>query len=224
MFQTSQIKAVILDLDGTLLHTLPDLVAGANGMLCTMGFLPLPAEKIGHFVGKGAENLVMRCLESYLTPAQSQAMHARAMGAFEREYDAVNGQFAELYPGVIEGLEAFKAKGLRMAVVTNKPCQFAFPLLEAKGLSPYFELVLGGDSLPQRKPDPAPMLHVAQQFGLAAHEILAIGDSSNDALAARAAGMPAFLVPYGYNHGQAIDQSPSDGIVSSIAQAAQLLA
>jgi phosphoglycolate phosphatase len=206
------------------LHTLPDLVAGANGMLCTMGFLPLPAAKIGQFVGKGAANLVLRCLESYLTPTQSQAMHARALAAFEREYDAVNGQFAELFPGVIEGLDAFKAKGLRLAVVTNKPCQFAFPLLQAKGLTGYFDLILGGDSLPQRKPDPAPMLHVAQQFGLAPNEILAIGDSSNDAMAARAAGMPVFLVPYGYNHGEPIDQSPSNGIVSSIAQAAQQLA
>jgi phosphoglycolate phosphatase len=136
----------------------------------------------------------------------------------------VNGQFAELFPGVIEGLDAFKAKGLRLAVVTNKPCQFAFPLLQAKGLTGYFDLILGGDSLPQRKPDPAPMLHVAQQFGLAPNEILAIGDSSNDAMAARAAGMPVFLVPYGYNHGEPIDQSPSNGIVSSIAQAAQQLA
>jgi phosphoglycolate phosphatase len=224
MLAAGQIKAVIIDLDGTLLHTLPDLVAGANGMLCTMGFSPLPADQIGTFVGKGAANLVLRCLQSYLTPEQSQAMHARALAVFEREYHAVNGEFAELFPGVIEGLEAFKAKGLRMAVVTNKPCQFAFPLLDAKGLTPYFELVLGGDSLPQRKPDPAPLLHVAEKFGLRPEEVLAIGDSSNDAQAARAAGMPVFLVPYGYNHGEPIDQSPSDGIVSSIAQAAQRIA
>ena len=217
------VRAVILDLDGTLLHTLPDLVAGANAMLSELGFAPLPAHQIGDFVGKGASNLVSRCLQVYLSPGECEVLHPRALSVFEVHYARVNGEYAEVFPGVVEGLEAMRAMGLRLALVTNKPYQFTPPLLKAKGLWDYFELALGGDSLPHKKPDPAPFLHVAKVFGLPAQQVLTIGDSSNDALAGKAAGMPVLLVPYGYNHGEAIDRSPSDGIVSSIAQAASLL-
>jgi phosphoglycolate phosphatase len=217
------IRAVIIDLDGTLLHTLPDMMLAANAMLRELGHDHLPEATIESFVGKGAAHLVMRCLGAERNCAPEPKTLSHALTVFERHYHAVNGQQAQLYPGVLEGLDALVAAGLRLAVVTNKPLQFALPVLKQKQLDHYFELVLGGDSLPQKKPHPAPMWHVANTFNLAAHQLLAVGDSSNDALAARAAGMPVLLLPYGYNHGEPVDRVDCNGIVESIAQAAALV-
>jgi phosphoglycolate phosphatase len=122
---------------------------------------------------------------------------------------------------VVEGVAAMRAKGLRLACVTNKPKSFADPLLEHFGLAQCFELIVGGDSLPLRKPDPMPMLHVAQRFEIDPLEIVAIGDSLNDALAARAAGMPVFAVPYGYNEGRDVRTLDVDAVFDSLLIAAQ---
>jgi phosphoglycolate phosphatase len=124
---------------------------------------------------------------------------------------------------VIAGLESMKSQGMRMACVTNKPIAFATPLLAQKGLSSYFELVYGGDSLPRKKPDPMPLLQVCTDFGLDPHQVVAIGDSSNDAEAARAAGCFVLTVPYGYNHGRPIHETDSDGIVDTLLEAATLI-
>ncbi|MDZ4057148.1 MAG: HAD-IA family hydrolase, partial [Polynucleobacter sp.] len=120
-------------------------------------------------------------------------------------------------------LHVLQALGLRLACVTNKPLALAKPLLEKTGLLPYFEIVYGGDCLPVKKPDPGPFLQVCADFQLPASQVVAIGDSSNDAQAARAAGCRVLAVPYGYNHGQPIHEVDSDGIVSSLLDAAQLL-
>jgi phosphoglycolate phosphatase len=116
-----------------------------------------------------------------------------------------------------------QAMGLRMACVTNKPIAFARPLLDKKGLAPYFEIVYGGECLPRKKPDPMPLLQVCADFALAPAQVVAIGDSSNDAEAARAAGCFVLTVPYGYNHGRSIHETDSDGIVSSLLEAATLI-
>jgi phosphoglycolate phosphatase len=214
-------RAVIIDLDGTLLDTAADLAAATNRMRAELGLAPLGERVIAGYVGKGSEVLVHRALAGSLEGRVDDALHARALASFFGHYQAENGRHARPYPGVREGLDAMRAKGLRLACVTNKPHAFTLPLLQRCGMLADFELVVGGDSLPRRKPDPLPMLHVARVFGLPAAQVVAIGDSLNDAQAARAAGMPVLSVPYGYNEGVDVRSLDVDGIVDSLLDAAQ---
>ncbi|MBN9430313.1 MAG: phosphoglycolate phosphatase [Burkholderiales bacterium] len=218
------IRAVIIDLDGTLLDTIPDLAAASNAMRVDLGLPPLSQQTIARYVGKGAEILVHRALTDSLDGRVAAEHFERGMAAFHHHYERENGRHARLYPGVAEGLAAMRALGLRLACVTNKPQQFADPLLVRAGLAPYFELTLGGDALPRRKPDPLPLLHVGERFGAPPAQTLMIGDSSNDARAARAAGMPVLVVPYGYNEGQPVSSIDADGVVESLLQAADWIA
>ena len=172
------------------------------------------------FVGKGSENLMRRVLAVDYDEAGVEQYFAAALTSYQEHYEDINGKYATLYPQVIEGLQALQQKGLRLACVTNKPIAFALPLLEKKGLRPYFDIVYGGDSLARKKPDPLPLLQVCQDFSLEPSQVVAIGDSSNDALAARAAGCRVLNVPYGYNHGEPIHNVDSDGIVLTLLDAA----
>jgi phosphoglycolate phosphatase len=217
------IRAVILDLDGTLLDTVADLAAAANAVRLDFGLAALPDERIGHYVGKGAESLMHRSVSDAQDGKLDEVSLRRAMSSFERHYTRENGRQAQLYPGVEEGIRAMKAKGLRLCCVTNKPRAFSLQLLQQKGLLGDFEFVIGGDSLPRRKPDPLPMLTACKRFGLPAAQVVAIGDSLNDALAARAAGIPVMAVPYGYNEGQGIETLDVDAIVATLVAAAALL-
>ena len=217
-------RAVIVDLDGTMVHTTPDFQVAINRMRAELNLAPLSLATITDFVGQGSENLMRRVLAVDFEAAQVEAHFEQAMAAYQRHYLVINGDHSSVYPGVHEGLNAMKAQGLRLACVTNKPIAFALPLLEKTGLRHYFELVYGGDSLPKKKPDPLPMLTVCKDFSLQASQVVAIGDSSNDAQAARAAGCPVLTVPYGYNHGQPVQSIDSDGIVETLLVAAHLLA
>lgn len=217
------IRAVILDLDGTMLHTAQDLHITVNRMRADLGLAPLTLATAISFVGKGAENLVRRAIATDFSAEQVEQHYAQAMRLFEQHYAAVNGEFATTFPGVHEGLQVMRDKGLRLACVTNKPMAFTLPLLEKTGLHDYFEIVYGGDSFTKKKPDPVQLLQVCTDFNLAPSQVLAIGDSINDTQAARAAGCKVFVVPYGYNHGQAIQELDSDGIVSSLLEAAHLI-
>lgn len=223
MSRPIRVRAAILDLDGTLLDTAADLAAATNLMRAELGLAPLAERTVAGYVGKGSEVLVHRALAGSLDGRVDEALHARALASFYRHYQVENGRHARPYPGVREGLDLMRAKGLRLACVTNKPQGFTVPLLERCGMLADFELVVGGDSLPRKKPDPLPMLHVAQTFGLPAAQVVAIGDSLNDAQAARAAGMPVLSVPYGYNEGLDVRSLDVDGIVDSLADAAQRL-
>ena len=216
-------RAVVIDLDGTLLDTAADLAAAINRMLVELGREPLPRSTVATYVGKGAEVLVHRALGGGLDARVDAATHARGHDAFLRHYADENGRHARAYEGVADGLSAMRGKGLRLACVTNKPQAFAEPLLERCGLAGHFELVVGGDRLPARKPDPMPMLHAARVLGAAPAEVVAIGDSVNDALAARAAGMAVLAVPYGYNEGHDVRTLDVDGIVGSLREAADLI-
>lgn len=215
--------AVIIDLDGTLLDTVADLAAAVNAMLLQVGQSPLPVSRVAEHVGKGAEVLVHRALTDSPDGRVSPERFEPAYRAFLAHYGRENGRHARIYPGVVEGLDAMRAMGLRLAVVTNKPSDFTGPLLGQCGLAHFFDLVVSGDSLPRRKPDPLPMLHVCEIFGLPASQVVAIGDSLNDAIAARAAGMPVFVVPYGYNEGHDVHSLEADAIVDSLLEAAALL-
>jgi len=213
----------IIDLDGTLLDTAADLAAGTNAMLAELGRAPLPVEEVARYVGKGGEVLVHRALTRSLDGRVDAGLAARAMQSFLRHYARENGAHCRIYPGVVEGLEAMRGRGLKLACVTNKPQAFSEALLAAQGLAPYFDMIVGGDRLPRRKPDPLPMLHVCERFGIAPGRMVAIGDSDNDAAAARAAGVPVLVVPYGYNEGRPAESIDADGIVASLADVPPLL-
>lgn len=214
-------RAVLIDLDGTLVDTIPDLGAAANAMLAELGAAPLPLADIATFVGKGTTVLVSRCLAAARPAlATDDAAVVSALSIFNRHYHAVNGRESRLYPGVLEGLAAFRAQGAALAVVTNKPTEFTLPLLERTGLAEWFDVVVCGDTCEKKKPDPMPLLYACHQLGCLPGEALAIGDSINDALAARAAGIKVLAVPYGYNEGLEVQGLDIDGIVFGIDEAA----
>ena len=217
------VRGVIIDLDGTLLDTAPDLVEAANRMRVELGMPPLPFATVVSFVGKGAERLVHRVLTGSLDGHAPRAEFEPAYARFLRLYREENGRQTREFPGVRPGLDAMRAMGLRLACVTNKPREFTEPLLECCDLARYFALVVSGDTLPQKKPDPAPLLHVSRAFGFPPAQMLAIGDSLNDALAARAAGMSVLSVPYGYNEGADVHGLDVDGIVPTLLAASLLI-
>ena len=187
------IKAVLIDLDGTLLDTVPDLADAANAMLAELGRLTLPADTIRDFVGKGIPNLVGRCLGYRGESGAPDAVAALAV--FKHHYAAVNGRKTRIYPGVLEGLRAMRAAGLKTACVTNKAAAFTEQLLAATGLAALLDMTVSGDTLAEKKPHPLPFLHICERFGIAPAEALVIGDSRNDVAGARAAGCPVFCVP-----------------------------
>lgn len=227
----NRFDAALVDLDGTLVDTLGDFVAVLNHMLAD---LPAPfsaaqvrASEVARLVGKGSENLIKAVLTQVLTaqaPASSaattnfDALYPLAWQRYQHHYQMINGQFAVVYPGVLQGLQQLRAAGKRLACLTNKPTAFAQVLLRAKGLEGFFDVVYGGDAFERRKPDPLPLLKACEVLGSQPQRTLMIGDSSNDAQAARAAGCPVWLVRYGYNHGQPIDAVPADAYLDSLAE------
>jgi phosphoglycolate phosphatase len=217
------IRGAIIDLDGTMVDTAHDFHMAINAMREELGLAPMALEVILGFVGKGSENLVHRVLQHDLAQADAEQSFPAALDSYQRHYGRVNGLHSALYPGVIEGLQALKERGLRLACVTNKPFAYAVDLLEKMGLRRFFDVVYGGDSFAKKKPDPMPLLQVCANFDLAPQQVIAIGDSSNDAQAARAAGCPVLLLPYGYNHGESVQNVESDGIVPTLMHAAQLI-
>jgi phosphoglycolate phosphatase len=218
-----RVKAVTIDLDGTLADSIPDLATAANMMLRELGRSEFPVERIRDFVGKGIPRLVERALAGTIDGTASTEEMSRALPVFERFYTQVNGRHSVLYPGVKEGLEEFRAMQMPLACVTNKSGRFTVPLLEQLGIAQFFEQIIGGDALPHKKPHPAQLLHACKGFGIKPAEMLMIGDSGNDARAARAAGCPVFCVPYGYNEGQDVRQLDVDAIVSSLIEAKRLI-
>ncbi|MDK9725596.1 MAG: phosphoglycolate phosphatase [Sterolibacteriaceae bacterium MAG5] len=218
------VKAVLLDLDGTLLDTVLDLHAAACGMQRDLGRPEIPVEDIRAYVGRGIPNLVKRVLAGALEAADDPAPPpADALASFKRHYAEVNGRAAKPFPGVMEGLAALKAQGLPLGVITNKAAAFTGPLLERTGLAPYFDVVVAGDQLPKPKPDPMPVVWACGRLGVSPADTLLIGDSVHDFKAGRAAGCRVFLVPYGYNEGQDVRGLDCDAIVATILDAANLI-
>ena len=206
--------SVTFDLDGTLLDTVADLAEACRRMLLELGEPPRSLAEIHAFVGKGMAVLVERCLTRGVPP-EARRLQA-GIEAFKRHYLEVNGQQAVLYPGVLAGLEAWKAAGIPLGVVTNKPGLFTEALLERSGLASYFDVVVSGDTTPYKKPRPEPLLHGVALLGTTPQRNLHVGDSLNDIEAARAAGCPVFCVPYGYNEGRPVDSAECDALVSDL--------
>ena len=206
------IQAIMIDLDGTLVHTLGDFAAAINRML---GDLDLPAastEVVAHAVGQGSAHLIRSVIDHQLgLPGQQRCagrsvdnLYEPAWLRYQYHYAQINGQFSEVYPGVVPALQAWQNRGMPMACLTNKPVVFANDLLKAKGLHDFFQCVFGGDSFARKKPDPLPLLETCRVLGRDPAHTLMVGDSRNDAQAADAAGCPMVLVTYGYNHGEPI--------------------
>ena len=198
--------ACILDLDGTLVDTLGDFVAVLDLTLAELGLPPVGRDFVAHTIGRGSEHLVRTTLAH---AGGDPALFDRAWALYQLHYADVNGAHAAVYPGVVEGLEALKALGLPLAVLTNKPAAPARELLRRKGLDGYFRHAFGGDDFPRKKPDPLPLLRTCEALGTPPSATWMVGDSRNDAEAANAAGCPLLLVTYGYNHGEDIRAVPA---------------
>lgn len=218
------IRGVLVDLDGTLLDTAADLAAGVNRMLAALALPPVSVEAVATYVGKGIAMLVRRAIARDLAGDADPALVAKALPLFEHAYAEESGRSARLYPGVVAGLEGLRALGLRLACMTNKAERFTRDLLALHRLDGYFEVVVCGDTLPRRKPDPMPVLWCCERFGLAPAEVLVIGDSLNDVQAAHGAGCRVWCVPYGYNEGQPVTTLACDRVVATLADAAALVA
>ena len=207
--------AAIVDLDGTLIDTLGDFDVAVNAALADLGLPGVSRGFLERTVGKGSEHLVRETLRAVgAGPERFDAAWAR----YQARYLAVNGRHATVYAGVVEGLQRLRTRGLKLACLTNKPTAFARPLLADKALDGYFEVMFGGDAFERKKPDPMPLLETCRALGTPPERTLMVGDSSNDARAARAAGCPVVLVTYGYNHGEPVRGVDADAFVDRLDQ------
>ena len=214
------LHAAIIDLDGTLVDTLGDFSAALNQMLRALDLPSVETPVVAGFIGKGSEHLIQATLAHV---GASPDLYRRAWDSYQDAYRGLNGRWARVYPGVVKGVAALRAAGLRLACLTNKPGEFARDLLAAKGLAPHFELVFGGDAFERKKPDPLPLRKTCEALGIPPARTLMVGDSRNDAAAARAAGCPVVLVTYGYNHGEPVRAVEADAHVESLAEIPALL-
>jgi len=217
-------RAVLIDLDGTLLDTVPDIAAAVNAMCAELGQPGLPSATVAAYIGKGADVLVHRVLTGALDGRADADRFARAKESFYRHYRRCNGHAALVFPGVPAALADLQARGFRLACVTNKPREFTLDLLARVGLAEYFEVVISGDDTVEKKPHAAPVLAACERLAVPPAESVMIGDSENDLLSARAAGCRAILVEGGYNEGAAVAELPADAIVETLPEAVRLLA
>lgn len=207
------LRAAVIDLDGTLVDTLDDFVAALGAMLAEFGHPAVDRAFVERTVGKGSAHLVRGTLAQV---GAAPDLFEPAMARYQHHYRSVNGRHATVFPGVVEGLESLTSSGLRLACLTNKPTAFARALLQKKGLASYFRFVFGGDAFERSKPDPLPLLKTCAALGTLPALTLMIGDSVNDARAARAAGCPVVLVSYGYSHGQPVGEIGADEVVDRL--------
>jgi len=210
-------QAVFFDLDGTLVDSVPDLAEAARRMLAELGEPARSDAEVSTFVGKGIPVMVERALTVGRRPVGPERLH-EAVACFMRHYDVTNGLLTVAYPGVSETLPLLRGRGLKLGCVTNKAEAFIAPLLEQLGLLQYMDCIVGGDTLAKKKPDPEPLWHACESVGVAREASLMVGDSGNDALCARRAGIPVLLMTYGYNEGVPVDTVDCDGLLSSLTE------
>ena len=204
------LQAAIVDLDGTMVDTVGDFDVALNATLAEHRLAAVGRPFILRTVGKGSEYLIRSTLAEV---GADPALYDSAWAAYQRHYRAINGQHAVVYPGVQAGLQRLAAAGMKLACLTNKPGAFARALLQAKGLDGFFRHIAGGDAYARKKPDPLPLLETCRALGTPPAATLMLGDSSNDAQAARAAGCPVVLVSYGYNHGRPVAEALPDAVI-----------
>ena len=216
-------KMVLIDVDGTLVDSVPDLAYCVDEMMKRLGRPPHGEERVRDWVGNGVERLVGRALVGQLDGEPSAEDFARAYPLFLELYRENTAQRSCLYPGVSEGLEYLRSQGYQLGCVTNKAAQFTVPLLKAMGIYDEFGIVVSGDTLPVKKPDPLPLLHAAEHFGVQPSDSLMLGDSRSDVTAARAAGFQVVCMSYGYNHGEDIRDYAPDAMIDSMAELSTLI-
>jgi phosphoglycolate phosphatase len=217
-------KMILIDVDGTLVDSVPDLAYCVDVMMVRLGRAPYGEDRVRDWVGNGVERLVRRALIGQLEGEPADADFDQAYPIFLELYAENTSLRSILYPGVREGLDWLKASGYRLGCVTNKAAQFTEPLLKDLGVYGELEIVISGDTLPKKKPDPMPLLHAAKHFGVTPSESLMIGDSVSDVKAARAAGFGIICMSYGYNHGQDIREAKPDAVIDSMVELQDLLA
>jgi phosphoglycolate phosphatase len=216
-------KMILIDVDGTLVDSVPDLAYCVDEMMQQLGREPWGEDAVRDWVGNGVERLVRRALTGTLDGEPGDEEFERAYPLFLELYAQNTSQRSTLYPGVREGLDYMQSQGYRLGCVTNKAAQFTIPLLKDLGIFDRFGIVVSGDTLPVKKPDPQPLLHAAAHFGVAPRDSLMLGDSKSDVTAARAAGFQVICMSYGYNHGEDIRNYSPDAVIDSMAELSGLL-
>jgi len=216
-------EMVLIDVDGTLVDSVPDLAFCVDEMMTQLE-MPVHGEsKVREWVGNGVERLVRRALIGQLDGEPDDALFEKAYPIFLELYSDNTCKRSVLYPGVREGLDFLKSAGFKLGCVTNKAACFTEPLLQDLGIFDEFAIVVSGDTLEKKKPDPMPLLHAAEFFGIEPKNALMLGDSVSDVKAARAAGFQIICMTYGYNHGVDIRESNPDAVIDSMAELPQLL-
>ncbi|MCK7575974.1 MAG: phosphoglycolate phosphatase [Chromatiales bacterium] len=218
-----QPKMILIDLDGTLIDSVPDLAYCVDAMMARLGRPTRGEAAVRNWVGNGIERLVRRALIGRLDGEPDETDYQRAYPIFLELYAENTFNRSQLYPGVREGLEFLRSSGYPLGCVTNKAARFTEPLLQHLGIYDFFGIVISGDTLPRKKPDPLPLIHAAGHFGVKPEESLMIGDSVSDVNAARAAGFRIICTSYGYNHGFDIRESNPDAVIDSFVELRGLL-
>ncbi len=220
------IKFIAFDLDGTLLDSVPDLAVAADQAVRSLGFAPVSEEQVRDYVGNGADVLIARSLSQSLTinPDLTDKVLAEARVLFDDFYEQSGHKLSHLYPTVKETLEELHQAGFTMAIVTNKPSKFVPHILEQHGIEKYFVDVLGGDAFPEKKPNPVALNWLMDKHQLQPSDMLMVGDSKNDILAAKNAGCTSFGLTYGYNHGEPISASNPDFVADQLAELLEIVA
>jgi len=211
-------ELVLIDLDGTLVDSLPDIAFCVDSMLTELAMPTAGQERVRQWVGNGTDILVRRSIAGNLDGEVDEQLLARALPLFTALYAKHTSERSRVYDGVVAGLDFLRTTGAALACVTNKASVFTHKLLSEMELDDYFSLVISGDTLARNKPDPLPLLHAARHFAVAPEQGLLIGDSANDVKAARAAGLRIVCVSYGYNHGNDIRASLPDAVIDSLAE------
>lgn len=216
-------KLILIDLDGTLVDSVPDLAYCLDEMMKALGKAPWGVDKARGWVGNGVDRLVMRALTDTLWDDPSEDAFKEAHPLFMKLYAENTSGRSELYDGVVEGIDYLKASGYTLGCVTNKAEAFTVPLLKDVGIYDKFEIVVSGDTTAKKKPDPMPLLYAAEKMNVDPADCLMIGDSMHDVKAARSAGFQVVCVPYGYNHGVDIREAEPDAVIDSLASLRDLL-
>jgi phosphoglycolate phosphatase len=217
-----RVKTVMFDLDGTLINSAPEIAFAANQTLAALNLSTLSESQITDYIGEGAHVLIQRCLTASLQQTPEEDVLERAIALFFTCYEKIVGDSLP-FDGVVAGLQALWRRDFKLACVTNKSERFSIPLLEQSGLLGFFDCVVSGDSLPQKKPHPLPLQHVCNKFEVPTYEAMLVGDSNTDVEAAHAAGSFIITVPYGYNQGQHIDEARVDAAITDLTELSNLI-
>lgn len=216
-------KMILIDVDGTLVDSVPDLAYCVDEMMKALNMPERGEANVRNWVGNGVERLVRRALIDQLDGEPDDALFAKAYPVFLELYEKNTSERSNLYPGVREGLDYLNSSGYQLGCVTNKAERFTMPLLKDMGIFADFKIIICGDTLEKKKPDPMPLLHAARFFNTPPEQALMIGDSVSDVKAARAAGFQIICMSYGYNHGMDIRDSHPDAVIDSMAELQKLL-